>query len=73
MKYLVHIRTCYGELSTEAKVIDGRIFSFVPSGYIRGGHADGEFKMVSDDPNYPDCGPECIALGDLILLTQSND
>lgn len=68
MKYLIHIRHSFGELSTEAKVVDGRIFNFVPSGYIQGGHADGEVRMVPDDPTYPDCGPEFLALGDLMLV-----
>jgi len=70
MRYIVHIRPSYGELSTEAKVVDGRIFTFLPSGYIRGGHADGEVRMIPSDANYPNCGLDCIALGDLILVDQ---
>jgi hypothetical protein len=68
MKYLVHLRETIGEVSTEGKVIDGRVFRFVPSGYIKGGHADGEVKMVPVDANYPDCGPDFIGLGDLMLI-----
>ncbi len=68
MKYLVHLRESFGEISTEGKVVDGRVFNFVPSGYIHGGHAHGEVRMVPSDANYPDCGPDFLALGDLILI-----
>jgi hypothetical protein len=69
MKYLVHIRESYGTLTTEDKIIDGRVYKFVPSGYIQGGHAHGEVKMVPDDDAYPTCGPEFLALGDLINVS----
>lgn len=68
MFYKVNIRKSFGEFGKNVEQINGQIFSFVPSGYIDGGHAEGEVKMVAADPLYPSDAPQCLALGDLEVI-----
>jgi hypothetical protein len=68
MFYKVNIRKSFGKIGEDVKGIDGKIYAFVPSGYINGGHADGEVKMAPNDSNYPLDAPQFLALGDLEVI-----
>lgn len=63
--YKVTIRKSFGEIPENVRAIDGKVFVFMSSGYIVGGHADGEVRMVPVDKNYPTDAPKFLALGDL--------
>jgi len=65
LKFKVNIRTSFGDISEDAKLVDGKEYFFVPSGYICGGPVHGEVMMVPNDMNYPNGGPKELALGDL--------
>jgi len=70
LKFKVNIRTSFGEISEDAKLVDGKEYFFVPSGYICGGPVHGEVKMVPNDMNYPNGGPKELALGDLEYIDE---
>lgn len=69
MKYLVKIRKSFGEISDDAKLVDGKIYNFIPFWYIDGGNVSGEVKMSPCDDSYPENGPEFLALGDLEFVS----